>query len=158
MTDNRSLLEEELQVLESIYPDYILESSTESIRLEVPVELGSPRPVLVIAGGSLDSEVPGGSSIKVSYLPPILLNLKVPDGYPTECPPVITSIHATNSWLPTEAQLAHVLQDTWLEGEGVLCNWVELLRSGDFLQQLHLIDKTDSIRCVCISHIRRLIF
>ena len=45
MTDNHTLVEEELQVLEAIYPDYILEANSETVRLEVPVELGIPRRV-----------------------------------------------------------------------------------------------------------------
>ncbi|KAH8120636.1 hypothetical protein DFH11DRAFT_1499658 [Phellopilus nigrolimitatus] len=143
---NDELREEELQVLESIYPDYILESTPKSIRLEVPVELGIPRRVSVVADSSKAASSSSGPSVKLTYLPPILLSVSLPEGYPTECSPTITSVHATHSWLSVEAQLAHILRQAWVEGEGTLCNWVELIRSGDFLDQLDLVDKSGVIR------------
>ena len=149
MTDN-CLLREELQVLESIYPDYILESTPDTIRLEVPIELDAPRPVLSIT--KLGSDALSGASAsdtstdQVLYLPPIIINIRLPDGYPAESPPIITSIHATHSWLPNETQLAVLLLETWKQGEGVLCDWVELVRSGAFLERVHLIDEGGAIR------------
>ncbi|EJD04378.1 uncharacterized protein FOMMEDRAFT_167576 [Fomitiporia mediterranea MF3/22] len=153
MTDNRLLLEEELQVLQSIYPDYILEVTVDTVRLEVPIEFGTPRRVLVVtqSESALNADAPAGSSksipsLNLSYLPPILLTVKFTNGYPSELPPIITSVHATHSWLPSEALLASTLRETWSEGEGVLCNWVEMLRSGDFLNLLQPIARDDAIR------------
>ncbi|KAL5534625.1 hypothetical protein ACEPAG_1088 [Sanghuangporus baumii] len=146
MTDNQLLVEEELEVLESIYPDYILESNPKSIQLEIPVELDTPRAVSVLSN-NLPVNSPGnGSSMSLSYLPPIILGLQLPNGYPSDCPPIIASLHATHSWLPSEAQLVSLLTGAWTEGECVLCNWVELVRSGEFLDRLRLVDHSGHIR------------
>lgn len=142
MTDNQLSVEEELQVLESIYPDYILESSPKSVRLEVPIELGSSHTVSV----NTSNDPLNAPSVSLSYLPPIILSLRLPDAYPTDSPPVITSLHVTHSWLTGEAQLASFLTKTWAEGECTLCDWVELLRSGEFLDGLQLMDGSGHIR------------
>ncbi|OCB91157.1 hypothetical protein A7U60_g1565 [Sanghuangporus baumii] len=145
MTDNQLLVEEELQVLESIYPDYILESNPKSVQLEITVELDTPRAVSVFTNNLPVNPPDNGSSISLSYLPPIILSLQLPNGYPTDCPPIIASLHATHSWLPSGAQLASLLTGAWTEGESVLCYWVELVRSGEFLDRLHLVDHSGHI-------------
>ncbi|THH11365.1 hypothetical protein EW145_g683 [Phellinidium pouzarii] len=144
--DNDDLREEELQVLQSIYPDCILEHSLNYVRFEVPVELGTPRNVCVIISSSRTASSSATSLLKLVHLPPILLNVQLPKGYPKACPPTIQSIHATHSWLPCEAQLAQVLLGSWINGEGALCNWVELIRSGDFIDLLQLVDESGVIR------------
>lgn len=144
----KSLRAEELQVLESIYPDYIVHATDDTLRLEVPVELGGARNVV------LDTEdTPGqpGSpkdetSIEIAHLPSILLSLSLPAAYPLRSPPLITSVYVTNSWLPRVSRLQQLLLQSWTKGEGVICEWVELIRSGDILEKLDLVNDYETIR------------
>lgn len=139
-----SLRDEELQVLKSIYPDYIVESTADSIRLEVPVELGSERHVeLVPDAGSSTSISP---SLDLTYLPRLLLTVSIPSAYPLHIPPSIVSIHATHSWLPGTSRLVQPLLQLWTEGEGTLYSWVEFIRSGEMLERLGYVDSLGNIR------------
>lgn len=142
---------EELQVLQSIYPDYVTDCTENTVRLEVPVELGDPRRILLDPTDSAydpsSADIP---SLELSYLPPILLTVKLPADYPLAVPPEITFIHATSSWLSPTLLLQRLLVDSWTEGESILCTWVELVRSGEMLEQLGLADASGTIRCVVV--------
>lgn len=145
------LQDEELQVLDSIYPDYISERTSSYLRLEVPVELGHPRDVYLT--NNANSEAASSATElkkKLAHLPPIILAIKLPESYPSSTPPLIFALHSIYNWFTCCAKLLQHLRETWTEGEGVLCTWVELIRSGDFLEKLGLIDTSDSIRFVLI--------
>lgn len=140
-----TLQQEELEVLESIYPDYIIDSNNDSVRLEIPVELDIPQQVFIVAdyADAASSALP---RITLAYLPPILLDVTLPKVYPLHKAPVINSVHTRYAWLPDENKVTEILEAAWLKGEGALCNWVELLRSGEFINQLHLVDALGNIR------------
>ena len=141
MSDNDEQRIEELQVLESIYPDYILEASLNFLRLDVPVELDGRYRVLLTNDSKASSPTVsvGPQGVELSHLPPILIDIQLPDGYPTSSAPKIASLHSTHSWLPRELELKQQLQDSW-QGEGNLCAIVETVRSGEFLSHLGLLE------------------
>lgn len=154
-----SLRADDLQALESIYPDYIVEYTGTHLRLEIPIELGVPRDVTLVPPSIRPSSSVNKSrasttpiSLTISHLPPVLLDLFLPDGYPLIHPPTISSLLARQGWVPSEPQLAQVLLNNWSEGESVLCTWVELIRSGDFLDQLRLINEGGTIWYVHYLH------
>lgn len=108
---------------------------------------------------------PHASTLTLSTLPPLLLDAWIPESYPF-APPIIRSVHATHSWLPpARFDLYDRLAGMWEAGEGVLYNWVEWIRSSEFLDALELASMVDgkrSIRYVrarnvhpfCISFLR----
>ncbi|KAI0067871.1 hypothetical protein BV25DRAFT_1953211 [Artomyces pyxidatus] len=135
------LQKEEWEVLQSIYPDYCVStgSSNGVIKLEIPVELGEQRTVTLLADDTASgptSSVP--LSLSLSLLPPVLLELILPTTYPLLKAPFISSLHATNSWLPRHSFLRRKLLEMWQPGETVLYNWVEWIRSAEFLTELYL--------------------
>ena len=151
-----SLKEEDIQALESVYPDYIVEKSENHLRLAIPVELGVPRDVLLLPSHSKSKpasytqstnsrESPATIKLRLAHLPPVLLDLFLPDGYPLFHPPTISALHIRQGWISNEGQLAQILLKQWNEGDSVLCIWVELIRSGDFLHSLRLIDDSGTI-------------
>lgn len=71
-------------------------------------------------------------------LPPFLLDIVLPQTYPSKDPPQISSLRATHLWLPSVATLAQQLLDMFQPGEGVLYAWVDYLRTGQFLDLLGL--------------------
>lgn len=144
-----------------------------SIKLEVPVELGDgeTRKVVLDLARSTDQIVPDAKtgailtagpssspgvdyiqreSLSLSTLPPILLNLNIPVDYPTHKPPFIVSIHSSYSWIPVSRLelLERRLLEMWNsggEGQGILYEWIETIRSAEFLNDLGFIE-SDSIR------------
>ncbi|KAL1952187.1 hypothetical protein VTO73DRAFT_1336 [Trametes versicolor] len=160
-----ALQREELDVLESIYPECLsVDTSRGLIRLEVPVELPDATVVsihadLLTSNGS-SSSAPAGrsqspahaSTLTLSTLPPILLDVCIPASYPF-VPPIIRSVHATHSWLPpARFDLHDRLAGMWEAGEGVLYSWVEWIRSGEFLDALELTSTVDGKRTIRIPH------
>ncbi|KAE9410815.1 hypothetical protein BT96DRAFT_961538 [Gymnopus androsaceus JB14] len=128
---------EELEVLESIYPDYISnDASKGSLKLEIPIEFEVPHKVYIE-----DTNQAGSSSdpITLSLLPPLLVTITLPPTYPLRAPPQLVSIRATHVWMPYTPQLQQLLIDMWQAGEGVLYNWIEFIRSGKFLDALGMI-------------------
>ena len=143
-----SLRDEELQILRSIYPEYISSLTEDTLRLEVPIELGTSRMVRCVdnAGGPSNREYE--TNIQLTHLPPVLLNIKLPPHYPTEECAAISSIHVTHSWLPDIIRLTELLQAMWAVGEGILYKWVEFIQSGDILVALDLVNSQDVIQYV----------
>lgn len=137
-----SLRDEELQVLASIYPDYISEQDSSYLRLEIPVELGVPRDIRFASKAKPDAV----STKSLAHLPPIIIAVKLPEEYPVSAAPLIIAIQSLYNWLSCCAELVRLLREMWAEGEGVLCTWVELIRSGDFLDQLGLVDNLGTIK------------
>jgi E3 ubiquitin-protein ligase RNF14 len=82
-------------------------------------------------------------SVSLSMLPPLLLEIILPSVYPIYIPPEIISLYATHGWLGKRiGPLRQHLLDTWQAGEGVLYNWIELIRSGEFLDTLGLLGRS----------------
>ncbi|KXN84789.1 E3 ubiquitin-protein ligase itt1 [Leucoagaricus sp. SymC.cos] len=139
----RIMQQEEFEVLESIYPECISSHLNDGLlRLEVPIELGDARLVKIHPqdrGGILNHDKP--QSLKLSTLPSLLLQLSLPQGYPITGPPQILSLRATHLWLSKLLQLQGRLREQWQAGEGVLYNWIEYIRTGEFLSELDMLDK-----------------
>ncbi|KAG5341372.1 hypothetical protein C0989_011083 [Termitomyces sp. Mn162] len=150
--DCESLQQEEYEVLESIYPECISsEMKNKSLRLEIPVEFGTPRTVHVEEDQSdiqTNSAAAPPIALSLSSLPPVTLNVVLPALYPIKNPPTLTSIRAAHFWLPQIPRLHQALTDLWEPGEGVLYNWIEFLRSGEFLDTLSLLDDNNDIRII----------
>ncbi|KAJ3718283.1 hypothetical protein C8R42DRAFT_675575 [Lentinula raphanica] len=139
---------EELEVLEAIYPDYVSnDTSSGSVKLEIPVELGGPHDILltniVQAGPSTSSP----QSLTLTLLPPLLLHITLPDTYPLQASPQLSLIRSTHSWLFHTTRLEDLIVEKWSgqSGEGVLCDVVELIRSGAFLDDLDMYHDHDTI-------------
>jgi E3 ubiquitin-protein ligase RNF14 len=81
----------------------------------------------------------------LSDLPPILLQVLLPDSYPLHSPPQILSLHATHSWAPRLRVIIDQLLASWQAGEGVLYNWIEHIESGRFMHSLELMKDDDTI-------------
>ncbi|EIN13576.1 hypothetical protein PUNSTDRAFT_79212 [Punctularia strigosozonata HHB-11173 SS5] len=150
----RNLQREEWEVLESIYPDFVSRDPTnEIVKLDIPVDLGCSMPAEIVNDGTIpliseDSATPDvhKQSISLKTLPPVLLSLVLPPDYPVYAPPRILWIRATSSWLPRIHLLQEKLLQKWNAPEGVLYEWVEWIRSSDFLRSLDLIDESGVIR------------
>ncbi|KAJ4476743.1 hypothetical protein J3R30DRAFT_3488613 [Lentinula aciculospora] len=137
------LQREELEVLESIYPDYLsTDISKGSVKLEIPVELEDPRQVFV---KDIDQQGHSSSDVKsltLSLLPPLLVHVMLPETYPLREPPRISSIRATHSWMLHTSRLRDLIVDKWSRqaGERVLCDMVDLIRSGAFLNEIDMVE------------------
>jgi E3 ubiquitin-protein ligase RNF14 len=82
----------------------------------------------------------------VSSLPPIILHITLPGQYPSEYAPQITSIYASQSWLPRLSVLMGRLLGMWQKDEGVLYAWIDYIESGRFLEDLGFIVQDHNIR------------
>jgi E3 ubiquitin-protein ligase RNF14 len=134
-----------------------------TVKLEVCVELGEPRTVLVINDGTVIESIFSEKNLKhnltppttseksqellLSSLPPLIFHLILPPDYPLHAPPQIVSLRATHSWFLRIPDLQDLLIDMWQAGEGVLYNWVESIRTAEFLTSMN-IDYNSIIRCV----------
>ncbi|KAF7789854.1 hypothetical protein EIP86_000802 [Pleurotus ostreatoroseus] len=164
-----TMRQEEWEVLEAIYPDYVSKDQQGIIRFEVPVELPAPRFVMAVQGVAVQSEeVPHPQNlneanpeqqptermsplVSLSNLPPLLLEILLPPSYPLYDPPQIVSMHAMQSWLPL-ARLHRIFIDKWEAGEGVLYTWIECVRSGEFLGLLGLTFSVQGNEYIQIPH------
>ncbi|KAJ3508059.1 hypothetical protein NLJ89_g5962 [Agrocybe chaxingu] len=143
----RLMQKEEFEVLESIYPEYISSQTQEAtLRLEVPIELGSSTSVIISEPRSPQPSANGllakkstVQTVTLAVLPPLLLNITLPPSYPLFDPPQIISIRATHVWLPNATLLLReALLEMWQAGEPVIYNWIEYIRTGEFLAKLNL--------------------
>ncbi|KAJ6627169.1 hypothetical protein B0H10DRAFT_2161254 [Mycena sp. CBHHK59/15] len=76
----------------------------------------------------------------VPTLPPLLLHIVLPATYPDAAPPDI-SIRSNHLWLPHTliSRLCGILGEMWRPGDGVLYDWVEFIRGGQFLNALNVV-------------------
>ncbi|KAL0950896.1 hypothetical protein HGRIS_007655 [Hohenbuehelia grisea] len=154
----QSLQEEEYQVLESIFPDFIsYDEPGRTLRIEVPIELDNAQEVSIVNEAD-DSDHPP-QCLTLATLPPLLLHIALPVNYPLEVPPNILSIHATHSWLP-RLGLRSALIRLWSLGQPVLYDWIELIRTGAFLNDIKVIELIrtgaflNDIKVTSSNHIR----
>lgn len=134
----------------SIFPDCVTRETTRGLlKLEVPIELEKVHTVSIHQDGTLahKNDEAKFQEAGLTTLPPILLSILLPPLYPLLEPPQLLSVRVTHFWLPNTARLRQSLNEMWQSGEGVLYNWVEYLRTGDFLSTLELA-AGDKIRCV----------
>jgi len=160
------IVEDELTALEAIYPGYLnrrrVGDGSILIKLELPVNLSGPRRVVFIDDGTTSTsaltdpatfqdapylKLPSIPEATISHLPPLILDLRLPENYPLLSPPRILSAYFTHSWLPPNllAVLLNRFHAFWVEqktlGEGVLWRIVESIVTADFLEEpLRLID------------------
>ncbi|KAJ3907848.1 RWD-domain-containing protein [Lentinula edodes] len=142
------LRREELEVLESIYPDFISNDiSKGSIKLEIPVELGDLNQVLVKDAAHIGHPTSNVISLTLSLLPPLLVHIVLPETYPLQAPPKILSIRASHAWILDTSRLRDLIVEMWdmRAGEGVLCDMVEFIRSGAFLNELGMVKDRRSL-------------
>lgn len=112
----------ELETLEAIYPELRrTRDSRFAFELELPVEPAAPVTVTFPApaanGLALASAAPAlEDSLQVSHLPPLALQITLPEGYPAECPPLVR-ISTTPQWLSAEmlSRLAGEAPRLWEE-------------------------------------------
>jgi E3 ubiquitin-protein ligase RNF14 len=124
-----------------------MQSSEGHIKLEIPVEFEMPRSVIIKEDTMMD-EISPRETLNLSVLPPLLLHVILPPSYPLHSPPEIVSLRAMHMWIPNIQVLQTVLTEMWRIGEQVLYNWVETIRSGEFLQTIKLTE--DSV-IMCVS-------
>ncbi|KAF8168338.1 hypothetical protein B0H34DRAFT_855092 [Crassisporium funariophilum] len=149
----RSLQNEEFEVLESIYPEYISSQNMDGIlKLEIPVEFESPVSITIAEDSpssptSMMPESPDKKStsetLVLSALPPLMFHITLPPSYPLHGPPEIILLRATHMWLPQMQVLQTILLEMWQAGEPVLYNWVEYIRSGEFLRKMSLVTSNE---------------
>ncbi|KAJ7169643.1 hypothetical protein C8R46DRAFT_1089489 [Mycena filopes] len=125
---------QEILVLESIFPDFITDPTESNLKLEIPVQLGEPRTVVVPPE---DASLEAPLTLSLTSLPPLLLHIVLSATYPTGNPPTVS---IRSSWLqPALVQRLHsLLIEMWHPGDGVLYDWVEYIRGGEFLTSLNL--------------------
>ncbi|KAJ6574866.1 hypothetical protein B0H19DRAFT_1126090 [Mycena capillaripes] len=124
----------ELEILESIFPDFIsTDQANESfLKLEIPVQLGERTVVVRPEDTECDA-----LTLSLTSLPPLLLHIVLSATYPSQQPP---DVSIRSSWLPSHLihRLHGLLRDMWHPGDGVLFDWVEFIRGGEFLTSLDL--------------------
>lgn len=97
---------------------------------------------------SLTDKISRRETLNLSVLPPLLLHVILPSSYPLHSPPEIVSLRATHMWIPNIQVLQTALTEMWRIGEQVLYNWVEYIRTGEFLQTIRL---TEDFVIMCVS-------
>lgn len=125
-----------------------MQNSEGHIKLEIPVEFGTPRSVIIKEDTMMDNMISPRETLNLAVLPPLLLHVILPPSYPLHSPPEIVSLRAMHMWIPNIQVLQTILTDMWRIGEQVLYNWVETIRSGEFLQTIKLTE--DSV-IMCVS-------
>ncbi|KDR84753.1 hypothetical protein GALMADRAFT_217815 [Galerina marginata CBS 339.88] len=131
----RSLQQEELEVLEAIYPECIASNKAGGfLNLEIPIEFGTPRILSITGTSSVTQGSFATEALSLTVLPPVILRICLPPLYPLYDSPEIVSIRTTHGWLPNAMALQDSLFQLWESGESVLYKWVEYVRTGDFLQ------------------------
>ncbi|KAF9456145.1 hypothetical protein BDZ94DRAFT_1178351 [Collybia nuda] len=156
----KGLREEEYGVIESIHPGYSSgDIATNVLKLEIPVDFPDAKTVTIVqdetlglTSTSVNTDMHAQQIISVSSLPPLVISLTLPPSYPLYSPPHIASIHANHAWLPHQCPpLRAILMKMWQPGEGVLYNWIEFIRTGEFLYELSFMSATDG-HTIQITH------
>ena len=145
-TDDDDLEEQadELEALQSIYPDLIQVISTHPTIFEVAIEvrLGGPLPVVLLptnpnnktstaSTASTSTTTSSTTGLQVSYVTPIILRVQYCPGYPSQSPPHL-ELHA--AWLDNQQReaLQAMLHTIWLdeyEGSPVVYGYIDCLSS-----------------------------
>ncbi|TCD70048.1 translation termination inhibitor protein itt1 [Steccherinum ochraceum] len=138
-----SLQKDEYEVLQAVYPDLICSTTTDrTLSLEVTVELSDSHRVVG------PEHTPTEEPTVVSALPPVLLDVRLPDEYPLYASPQVISLQTRHRWIPDVDKISRFLLDMWTPGEQVLTIWVEWLSNGTFLEDLDLAECIDGVRMI----------
>ncbi|WVW82357.1 hypothetical protein I302_104364 [Kwoniella bestiolae CBS 10118] len=151
-----SLQEDEITVLESIYPSLITVHPNPDDRpgrlltLTLPITLPTSHQV------QLDTSSGPSASLGLSHLPALTLKILFPPAYPTIESAKVISLRAPlpsgeklGNWLPRTKlrQVQDKLQEMWEEekkgfgeGVGVIWKWWEWVGNGDFLTDLGMFN------------------
>ncbi|KAH8818591.1 hypothetical protein DL96DRAFT_1621520 [Flagelloscypha sp. PMI_526] len=148
---NSVFLQEEWETFSSIYPDFVTSplSKDRSLKLEIPVNLEASHSITVKQEGICKSKS-SPIALSASVLPPIVLHILFPSGYPYTEHPIIQLFSSAGSWVPNQNIARDWLIDQWVMGEPVLDRWTTAIYSGDMLQELGLLDRL-SLE-ICITH------
>ena len=114
MDDAYDEREEELSSITAIYPELIIQGG-HSVSLDLPVTPSSPLLVRFVPQKSSNNDVASDSNgnyaqalatayiehdVRLSHLPSLKAKIDLPDGYPSEHPP-IASLATDHDWLPS---------------------------------------------------------
>lgn len=126
---------------QSIYPECVSSEITDgTLKLEIPIEFDVPRKVCLVQDGTLatssTSDADDQLILFLSSLPPLMISMILPPSYPLNSPPCLVSVRAIHLWMPYINRLKDLLTNMWQPGEGVLYNWIEFIRNGEFLSAL----------------------
>ncbi|KAK8865969.1 hypothetical protein IAR55_001118 [Kwoniella newhampshirensis] len=150
-----TLQDDEITVLESIYPSHInfhpnpTNKPGRLLTLTIPIALATQTTV------QLDTSSGPSASLDLSRLPPLSLRLVLPATYPLEGPPKPILLRAplpsgekAGNWLPWSVlkEVQDKLVDLWTEekdscgeGMGVLWKWWDWVGNGDFLSDMGML-------------------
>ena len=124
----------ELSSIAAIFPELVIEPTNSfSASIDVSVEPVEPLAVLFpsIATEGQPAVHPSFDVSCLSHLPPLTLQLSLPDGYPTEKPPVF-ELHTQFSWLPESKlqELRDASHNIWEEmgRDQVVFSYIDFLR------------------------------
>ena len=138
------------QTIQAIYPEFV-SGILPSLTLEILIELPEGCGVTVTA--PVSQQLPSLQDVQfvVSALPPIILDVRLPQGYPISSPPSISSIHVTHAWIPDTSRISEALLSMWTPEEPVLTAWIEWISGASFLDTLGVrqtISDTSVMQCV----------
>ncbi|KAI0314981.1 RWD-domain-containing protein [Amylostereum chailletii] len=150
-------------IRQAIYPECISSDISRGVhKFNIQVELGDQVTVVLCKDSgaipqdqlcaSANGFEPNTRSLTLSSLPPIFLEFVLPPTYPLHLPPQILSLHITRTWFLGQTQLRQKLLQMWQPGEGVLYNWVEWLRSAEFLKDMGHFSQVNKKGVVTILH------
>jgi E3 ubiquitin-protein ligase RNF14 len=123
MADEGDERAEELETLQSIYPELVLDPDNPYVaRLELLVAPTKPLPTTF---------EPEQDVQRIAYLPPLRLEIILPPEYPTDAPPTIKT-STSPSWLPEDVQtrLKEEAKSVWEEygGGSILFSYISSLQ------------------------------
>ncbi|KAF5355902.1 hypothetical protein D9756_004162 [Leucocoprinus leucothites] len=131
--------QEEIFTVQSIYPEFVVIPSKKKpiLILNIPVEL----PNATKLSFTTPDEIRVQEDATMSFFPPITVTITLPSEYPDEKPASIEHITAKTSWLSVLQleQLEAHLFSLWQPGIPVLYEWLESIRSGQFLIDMRLL-------------------
>lgn len=139
------------------------EDRSKMIALEVPIIL-SDNTITELSNPHSVEEVSSVTPLKLSHLPPLIVEIRIPPLYPIHEPPIVISLTSqvgaqADQWLdkPIQVDLERRLESMWAEdkklageGTGVIWRWWEWLGSGECFTDLGLL-RNDVLRYVVLN-------
>ncbi|KAL6154095.1 hypothetical protein ACJQWK_01597 [Exserohilum turcicum] len=143
---------EELTTLQSIYPELVVDDSN-PYRATLDLLVAPSKPVPVTFEPSQHVE-------RLAYLPPLRLDILLPDGYPAQAPPIVKP-STSPRWLPgnLEATLSNQAQSLWHEYGGgmILFAYISSLQEqAETAFGLHELTLSSSMHQDLVDYARRM--